>query len=336
MKRLKLGALQKKMLLAMLEIDERLPPLTVVDPINIVRFHPAFERASRKDEMEALRLIPVWMPLNEYAHDYTVRRVSAWRAVCRLLERRFILKRTIVLGARKFTGFRLSVLGRKVAKRLRFETRLDELRKVEGEHLDSAVREVRKEFLRLGQPPLATPEQILEALWNATSEWYERDRKTFEEYWTKRKLGAEMKRKGYRLIRRRQNGKNAWAYGLVKEEQNLQELKAALLYLHRLGFSNVEVPHIQTAIWLLWKDVYASPEVVKSFWNGKTTGNLMRKLGFKPRRLKSGREKRYNIDETSGWELPADLMETVEHIPRLAIVFAEGLVHFTHKITDEA
>jgi len=54
------------------------------------------------------------------------------------------------------------------------------------ELVEKAVKALREEKAKNGQPPYATATEMIEKLWQLSPELYENERRIFEKYWNKK------------------------------------------------------------------------------------------------------------------------------------------------------
>jgi len=181
--------------------------------------------------------------------------------------------------------YRPSPKGRLLAKTLRFENsgkaKVDAMA---DELIEKAVEALREEKARAGQPPYATATEILEKLWQLSPELYENERRIFDKYWNKTKLGEKMKEK-YELVKKTLNGKRIRVYELYSRKEKSADLQAALVAIRRKNFWRATTEEIKGALWKICGAKFASKEVFEKVWNERLIGRLMKERGF-PRRQK--------------------------------------------------
>lgn len=201
---------------------------------------------------------------------------SISRCMRRLADRRLLLKRVRrVKSSRVF--YVLSPVGRLLAERIRAEGD----RGMDG-FLQEAVNKLWDERISGGQPPYATPEEIIEALWHNMQGLYGGERKLFDRCWNRVTLGRKMKDGGYKLVHARLNGKQAWVYDLYRHEDQKRDLMAALVALRRRNFWRVRTCRIRESLWETCGTKFRSKDLLEKVWDEKRIGKLMHELGFRP------------------------------------------------------
>jgi len=212
---------------------------------------------------------------------------EAVRRCMRMMEERDLLLRVIVTPKERFPLiiYKLSPRGRLLAKMLRFEksgkvkvdASADEL-------IEKAVKVLREEKAKNGQPPYATATEILEKLWQLSPELYENERRIFDKYWNKKKLGEKLKEK-CELVEKTLNGKRIRVYELYSRKEKSADLQAALVSIRRENFWRATTEDIKDALWKVCGAKFASKEVFEKVWNERLIGRLMRERKL-PRRRK--------------------------------------------------
>ena len=242
-------------------------------------------------------------------------------SVLRGLHRRgLITKHYTTFGGRLMLYVGLTERGRKVAEALkeRYGDTLLRMLDVErslkhisgNDMLDGAIKHLKKRFAEEGKPPLATPQQLLDAIWETEHDVYGNFRELFDEHWNKRRLSREMDSRGYKLVLKRVDGKRVYVYELV----GLEDLKVALYYLVAVQRSfQPDYANILTALWVTSEPVQSKEDFAK-YWTRKRVGKLMAKLGFKltRRQLIKIPERLYDVREVANWKPSPAMLEAVD------------------------
>jgi len=180
--------------------------------------------------------------------------------------------------------FFLSKLGRLLAKELRFEaTGKAKVDAMADELIEKAVKALREEKAKNGQPPYATATEILEKLWQLSPELYENERKIFDKYWNKTKLGEKLREK-YELTKKTLDGKKVWVYELYSRKEKSADLQAALVSIRKENLWHATTEDIKDALWKVCGAKFASKEVFEKVWNEMLIGRLMKERNLSRQR----------------------------------------------------
>lgn len=153
------------------------------------------------------------------------------------------------------------------------------------QQLDAAVAHLRKVCAERGQPPFATAEELLEAVWNCSVH----DRRLFEKVWNKRKLCAEMRKRGYRVFLKKVDGKRVRFYVLVPGQADVEDIVAAIARLKNAGLEKASVDDILAALWETAGHKFPDKTALALYWTEKRVGKTMRALGVEQKRDKHKR-----------------------------------------------
>jgi len=290
MSAMRLTKLQRKILVAMLEAEEEAMRACGPsdDPILFLcatRFSSSeiAKRAGLLKGAEGIaRLSPSFIYDIHRRYDGAVKKV--WESLHTLL-RKGLVRRVFLpmfLGLKwqvksKVPYWELTDRGRILARRIRFET--EEL--IRDAYFEEALRRLWREKVAAGLPPAATAGEVLEALWSVVRDLYEGSRELFEGAWSRKRIGAEMRRRGYELVRMRLDGNVMWAFMLYRVEERLEDLKKALELLRQRGITTPNTGQIREALWETCREKLQTREAFEKVWTAENIGRLMRRLGAK-------------------------------------------------------
>lgn len=282
----RLTELQKKVLVATLRIEEDAKQDVNTPIYDIMSSATPKEVASVLGLLDQPAAYAQRSPSHvEYVAKWVDTIIARVRHCMARLKRKGLLQYTYITPCRVMRGgfmlackhrcYRLTDEGKKIARRMRFETeRKAEFEAVKSEHLKSAVEELKGKSY-------ATPDEILEAVWRREKDLFDEDRGLFSRYWNRTTLGREMKKMGYRLCQVRCNGKRIWTYELYSKEERIRDLKRALS-LVRKRYWRATTEDIRKALWHICGSKLVSREVFEKVWNEKQIGEYMQKeLKFK-------------------------------------------------------
>ncbi|MEM4521043.1 MAG: tyrosine-type recombinase/integrase, partial [Candidatus Bathyarchaeia archaeon] len=247
------------------------------------------ERAGLLKGVEGIaRLSPSFVDDIYGRYNRAVKRV--WECLHTLL-RKGLVRRVFLsmfLGSRwqarsKVSYWELTDRGRIIARRIRFEVkREDEVEGlIRGAYFEEALRRLWREKVAAGLPPAATAGEVLEALWSVVRDLYEGSRELFEGAWSRKRIGVEMRRRGYRQVQIRLNGEVTWVYMLYGVEERLHDLGRALELLRQRGITTPNTGQIREALWETCREKLQTREAFEKVWTAENIGRLMRRLGAK-------------------------------------------------------
>ncbi|MCS7114102.1 MAG: hypothetical protein RMJ15_04145 [Nitrososphaerota archaeon] len=212
----RLTDLQRQILLAMLEVEEEhsrdplrsqifgntIAPETVAWKILTRRLQQQGVETSNA-ELWLDQMISIGFETAESASKMLRSLVeNVKRAMRKLAARNILLESLWKAKGRPVVRYTLSPIGRSLAKTLRFKEKCDS-EKGRGELIEAALNRLREEKRKEGRPAYATTDEILEELKQTSIELYRVNRDTVEKYWNRKKLGAELKKRGYKLVKKR-------------------------------------------------------------------------------------------------------------------------------------
>jgi hypothetical protein len=222
-------------------------------------------------------------------------------------------------------SYTLTEEGELLAKKLRFEEKVEGLKregKLEEElkgQLETALKSLRQKLSEKQKPFLATPDDVLGALWQTHKNWYEEEFSIFDQFWNAIKLGKIMTKLGYKLTRKKVQRKLLWAYDL-RQSDDIFDMTAALAYLRKaMHLSHVDYWCVLAALWLTTgKQKYASKEALMAYWTRKRVGRVIKSMGFETERKTWRKEtlRVYNIAPILKWQLPLEISEIIVEAPR--------------------
>jgi hypothetical protein len=232
-------------------------------------------------------------PVRKGVWTYKQREHNIHRSLMRLLEASLLSLRFVTFRGKDRPGYWLTDRGRGVAEALLMGEKLKEIEK-KIEELTRDGRNVARDALlalkeqraKEGVLPFATQEQVREALWQVSTDVFE-SRELFDRFWTKRRLGRELKSAGCMSFTKRLDAKVVRVYDLTGATgfSPGEMLKKALAYIRTVErLAHAESGHIQEALWELYGKYYQNQEQFNRFWTKKRIGALMHKLGFKQMR----------------------------------------------------
>ena len=338
---MKLSDLQKKILITMLNREEeRLKKHGKLSEDPVLAGHRGRRILPRTLMSDLAEMEKEREPYSatQFAVKYDVIDHDARRALKALCEKHLLIDHILIFRNRTKRMYELTDRGRALAKRLRFHDKIERLEregKLEGElkrQLEAALKALKKRLAEKAKPPFATPEEVLEALWENSKEWYEGERSLFDEFWSKKKLGKIMKSLGFELVREILNGKRAWIYILRDPEEDAFDMTVALAYLRKAqNLSNVDYWCILAALWLTTgQKKYSSKEALLAYWTRKRVGRLLKSMGFKSHRKTWRKEtlRMYNIAKISQVKLTDEMIDMVVEAPRRVSVYADTRYDF--------
>ncbi|MEM3719544.1 MAG: hypothetical protein QXD45_05945 [Candidatus Bathyarchaeia archaeon] len=170
-------------------------------------------------------------------------------------------------------------MGMKLAKKIRFERSGEAERS--GECLENALKSIWQQKVSNNLKPVATLEEVIETLWDQTHQHYEDDRELFNECWTRKKLIAEMRKRGYKLIEEKVNGERIKVYDLYTDKERMEDLKEALSHIRERGLQEVDAQTILEALWSTCGERFRSKEIFKRVWDEKRIDRTMGVLDVK-------------------------------------------------------
>ena len=263
-----------------------------------------------------------------------VNKLCAWHlALEHILLFRDKLKRT----------YELTDKGRALAKKFRFYMKVEGLKregKLEEElkgQLETALKNLRQRLSEEQKPFLATPDDVLGALWQSCKTWYEGELGIFNEFWNAIKLGRMMAKLGHDLTRRRVEGRRVWVYDLllwgcdVKQSGGVFDMTAALAYLRKaMHLSHVDYWCVLAALWLTTGKKYPSKEALMAYWTRERVGRVIKSMGFETDRKTWRKEtlRLYNIAPILKWQLPLEISEIIVKAPRRPDLYIDTRYEF--------
>jgi len=317
----RLGTFQKLVLVKLLEVLEnlsvRLPKAVFpFEDGDAVPTAPLFHAITWQPE----RHYTITGEAGVFAQLYLRFDKNMYSVLRRLHRRGLITKHYITFRGRLMLYVGLTERGRKVAEALkeRYGNALLRMLDVErslrrisdNDMLDGAIKHLKKRFAEEGKPPLATPQQLLDAIWEVEHGVYGDFRELFDAYWNKRRLSKEMNSRGYKLVLKRVDGKRVYVYELV----GVEDLKVALYYLVAVQRSfQPDYANILTALWVTSEQVQSKEDFAK-YWTPERVGRLMAKLGFKLTRRQFMKidERFYDVREVANWKPSPAMLETID------------------------
>jgi DNA-binding MarR family transcriptional regulator len=263
---------------------------------------------------------------DELILKYAARRNAVERAVRQLCRKGLVACHRSRFRGKVRVSYTLTGEGELLAKKLRFEEKVEGLKregKLEEElkgQLETALKSLRQRLSEEQKPFLATPNDVLGALWQTHKTWYEEELNIFNEFWNKRKLGKMMAKLGYRLTTRKEvEGKRTWAYDL-RQSDDVFDMTAALAYLRKaMHLSHVDYWCVLAALWLTTgKQKYPSKEALMAYWTRERVGRVIKSMGFETERKTWRKEtlRVYNIASILKWQLPIEISEIIVEAPR--------------------
>jgi DNA-binding PadR family transcriptional regulator len=262
---------------------------------------------------------------DELILKYTARRNAVERAI-----RQLCMKGLVTCHRTRYRGkirisYTLTEEGELLAKKLRFEEKVEGLKregKLEEElkgQLETALKNLRQRLSEEQKPFLATPDDVLGALWQTHKNWYEEELSVFSEFWNARKLGRMMTKLGHELTLRRVEGRRVWAYD-IKQSDDVFDMTAALAYLRKaMHLSHVDYWCVLAALWLTTgKQKYAHKDALTAYWTRERVGRVIKSMGFETGRKTWRKEtlRVYNIAPILKWQLPLQISEIIVEAPR--------------------
>jgi hypothetical protein len=228
----KLGRLQRKILVALLGLEERrksepLPDEIENDPVLRYLFRELVPRGDLYEELneEIVNKAKHGMSLGLFDPVLWAKRYKASMAhyarALKHLHRLGLVNPVEVRPVKTVVhGFRLTNRGREVAERIRFEEKARinkyEVEKLEEEGKDyvmKALLVMKAQRMQDQQPSQVTLDEIRETLWQVSKDTF-KSREQFERYWTKKRLGRDLRILGYKQKQKRSEGKEMWIYDL--------------------------------------------------------------------------------------------------------------------------
>jgi DNA-binding MarR family transcriptional regulator len=263
---------------------------------------------------------------DELILKYAARRNAVERAIRQLCRKGLVACHRSRFRGKVRISYTLTEEGELLAKKLRFEEKVEGLKregKLEEElkgQLETALKSLRQRLSEEQKPFLATPNDVLGALWQTHKNWYEEEFSIFSEFWNAIKLGRMMAKLGYRLTTRKEvEGKRTWAYDL-RQSDDIFDMTAALAYLRKaMHLSHVDYWCVLAALWLTTgKQKYPSKEALMAYWTRKRVGRVIKSMGFETERKTWRKEtlRVYNTAPILKWQLPLQISEIIVEAPR--------------------
>jgi hypothetical protein len=262
---------------------------------------------------------------DELILKYAARRNAVERAIRQLCMKGLVACHRTRLRGKVRISYTLTEEGELLAKKLRFEEKVEGLKregKLEEElkgQLETALKSLRQKLSEKQKPFLATPDDVLGALWQTHKNWYEEEFSIFDQFWNAIKLGKIMTKLGYKLTRKKVQRKLLWAYDL-RQSDDIFDMTAALAYLRKaMHLSHVDYWCVLAALWLTTgKQKYASKEALMAYWTRKRVGRVIKSMGFETERKTWRKEtlRVYNIAPILKWQLPLEISEIIVEAPR--------------------
>ena len=320
---MKLSDLQKKIMVAMLNREEgRLKKgygkELSEDPVGAGVFGRRIVLRTLMKDLAVMEKGWGTGSATQFATKYGAVYRNVREAIRKLCTRRLMLEHILIYRGKPKRTYELTNTGRALAKKFRFYRKVEELRregKLEEElkrQLEGALKTLKQE--PKGKPALATPDEVLEALWESNKKWYEGERSIFDDFWNTRKLGRVIANLGYELTRRRVQGKLLWAY-ILNQSDDIFDMTAALAYLKKAKhMSNVDYWCILAALWLTTGSrKHPSKEALLAYWTRKRVGRAIKFMGFKSRRKTLRKEtlRLYDIATISEAQLPEEISNII-------------------------
>ena len=261
----------------------------------------------------------------QFATKYGFVHRDVRRAVNKLCARRLALEHILLFRDKLKRTYELTDKGRALAKKFRFYMKVEGLKregKLEEElkgQLETALKNLRQRLSEKQKPFLATPDDVLGALWQTHKNWYEEELSVFSEFWNARKLGRMMAKLGHELTLRRVEGGRVWAYD-INQSDDVFDMTAALAYLRKaMHLSHVDYWCVLAALWLTTgKQKYASKEALMAYWTRERVGRVIKSMGFETERKTWRKEtlRVYNIAPILKWQPPIEISEIIVEAPR--------------------
>jgi hypothetical protein len=263
---------------------------------------------------------------DELILKYTARRNAVERAIRQLCMKGLVTCHRTRLRGKVGISYTLTEEGELLAKKLRFEEKVEGLKregKLEEElkgQLETALKSLRQKLNDEKKPSLATPDDVLGALWQTHKNWYEEEFSIFDQFWNAIKLGKMMTKLGYKLTTQKEvEGKRKWAYDL-RQSDDIFDMTAALAYLRKaMHLSHIDYWCVLAALWLTTgKQKYPSKEALMAYWTRKRVGRVIKSMGFETGRKTWRKEtlRVYNIAPILKWQLPIEISEIIVEAPR--------------------
>jgi len=338
--------LQRKILLVMLASEESTKRMLrssgqtgQLDPL-------AYSVQTKAIIIKLARMAEMWgcKAADELILKYTARESAVERALRQLCTKGLVACHRSRYHGKVRISYTLTEEGELLAKKLRFEGKVEGLKregKLEEElkgQLETALKNLRKRLSEEQKPFLATPDDVLGALWQSCKTWYEGELGIFNEFWNARKLGRIMAKLGHKLTRRRVEGELVWAYDLllwaydIKQSDDVFDMTAALAYLRKaMRLSHVDYWCVLAALWLTTgKQRYPGKEALMAYWTRERVGRVIKSMGFETERKTWRKEtlRVYNIAPILKWQLPTEISEIIVEAPRRPDVYVDTRYKF--------
>jgi DNA-binding MarR family transcriptional regulator len=334
----KRSELQKKILLVMLASEESTKRMLrssgqtgQLDPL-------AYSMQIKAIIIKLALMAEMWgcKAADELILKYAARRNAVERAIRQLCRKGLVACHRSRFRGKVRISYTLTEEGELLAKKLRFEEKVEGLKregKLEEElkgQLETALKSLRQRLSEEQKPFLATPNDVLGALWQTHKTWYEEEFSIFSEFWNARKLGRIMAKLGHQLTRRRVEGGRVWAYD-IKQSDDVFDMTAALAYLRKtMHLSHVDYWCVLAALWLTTGKKYPSKEALMAYWTRERVGRVIKSMGFKTERKTWRKEtlRVYNIAPILKWQLPIEISEIIVEAPRRPDVYIDTRYKF--------
>jgi len=291
------------------------------------------------------RMAEMWgcKAADELILKYTARESAVERALRQLCTKGLVACHRSRYHGKVRISYTLTEEGELLAKKLRFEEKVEGLKregKLEEElkgQLETALKNLRQRLSEEQKPFLATPDDVLGALWQSCKTWYEGELGIFNEFWNAIKLGRMMAKLGHDLTRRRVEGRRVWVYDLllwgcdVKQSGGVFDMTAALAYLRKaMHLSHVDYWCVLAALWLTTGKKYPSKEALMAYWTRERVGRVIKSMGFETDRKTWRKEtlRLYNIAPILKWQLPLEISEIIVKAPRRPDLYIDTRYEF--------